>query len=136
MMNQLMYPLYGVGDPKVSIIAGRWAIGSTGAVGAKSGGKGMTLTRNDVGKYTVQLVDADGTAASVPVILFASAAVFNSDLDASDDTDAHDVRLGAVSDSAGTLVLQAVDEALVAREIPSGASIAVVMFIKNSSLVR
>jgi len=41
---------------------GRWAIGATGAVGAKVAGQGMTLTRTGVGLYTLTL---DATPAAI-----------------------------------------------------------------------
>lgn len=47
---------------------GKWAIGATGAVGAKTGGVDLTLTRTGVGLYTLALADTPAAVLHVDPI--------------------------------------------------------------------
>lgn len=133
-MNQSFRPIWGTLEHKMAILAGNWAIGGTGAVGAKAGGHGLSLTRNSAGNYTVQLLDTEGTATGVPFILYAKASLFNSDANPAGDTDAHAVYEVSFSSSSGTFVFQCVDEAGVAADPPSGATVAVHLDVQLSAL--
>lgn len=106
-------------------LMGKWAIGSTGAVGTKTGGKGMSLTRNSTGNYTIQLLGSKGVSARCNAILHCAVSIFVNDTDPTNDTDGHYVKMLAISDSAGTVTFQAQDEAGVVREIPSGGVVTV-----------
>lgn len=57
MADRMMQPLGGSLSRGVVILAGRWAIGSAGAVGTKTCGEGMTLSRTGTGAYTITLSD-------------------------------------------------------------------------------
>lgn len=59
MADRAWYPVRGSLEREVVLLAGSYAIGATGAVGAKSGGTGFeSLTRNSAGNYTLKLTDA------------------------------------------------------------------------------
>lgn len=133
-MNQSFRPFVGGLEHKMAFLAGNWAVGATGAVGAQVGGHGMSLTRNDVGDYTIQLEGADGTDTGVPYILYANAVLFNSDTNAGGDTDAHGIYCGATSATDGTFDFQCVDEAGAPAEAPSGAYIHVLVVVQLSAL--
>lgn len=136
MMSQIFKSQVKAIEPETRILAGSWAIGSTGAVGTKTGGSGMTLTRNSAGNYTVQLTGVRGVSAGVPALLYAKAELYVNDVDASNDTDSHAVFSLAKSSSGGTYNFLCVDEAGVSREAPSGAVIAVFAVIKLSGVTR
>lgn len=136
MLSQPFKPLRGTSEPETVLLIGRFAIGATGAVGTKTGGQGLSLTRTDVGSYTLQLKGSNNVSAGVPAILHASCSVFNSDTDPSDDTDAHFVKMLAISSSAGTVTIQCVDEAGAVKELPSGGSISFLVAVKLSSATR
>lgn len=53
--NRKFKPVWGTLDNKAAFIAGRVAIGATGAVGAQTRGRGVTVTRTAVGDYTLTL---------------------------------------------------------------------------------
>lgn len=135
-MSQSFCPLYGVLEKGLAILVGKWAIGSTGAVGTKTGGVGLTLARNSAGNYTIQLIGSRGVAARVFSILKPSIDIAVNDLDASNDTDSFRAKLVSVTDSTGAIVFICVDEADVVRELPSGAVVMVNLFVKLSSVVR
>lgn len=69
MADRMTYPIAGSLTRGVTILSGRWAIGAVGAVGAKSCGEGMTLTRTSPGSYTITLSDVyyDLCAAHITV---------------------------------------------------------------------
>jgi len=69
MADRMTYPIAGSLTRGLTILAGSWAIGSTGAVGAKTCGEGMTLTRTDVGDYTITFADKYVALAYVDVQL-------------------------------------------------------------------
>lgn len=122
-MNKNFKPMYGVLETGFVTLAGGWLIGATGAVGAKSGGQGMTLVRDDVGTYHIQVTGANGVAAVLPTFLHASVSAFNPDTDPSNDTDAHFVKMLSITASTGQVAFQCVDEAGVVRELPNPAVI-------------
>ena len=132
-MSQGFRPWWGVLEPKMVCLSGKWAIGGTGAVGTQTGGQGLSLTRNSAGNYTIQLLGSKQVAARLQAILDCHVALFVNDVDPSNDTDAHWVKMLAISDSAGTVTFQCVDEAGAAREAPSGAVITVTLFGRQSS---
>jgi hypothetical protein len=132
-MSQSFRPAWGVLEPKLVTLVGNWAIGSTGAVGTKTGAKGMSLTRTGTGAYTIQLTGANGASVRATNILNCHVALFVNDTDPTNDTDGHWTKMLAISDSAGTVTFQCVDEAGVVREAPSGAVIAVTLHARLSS---
>ncbi len=133
LQHQSFKPLWGTLDAKVCVLAGRWAIGGSGAVGTQTRGKGMALTRTGAGAYTLQLRHKSSNARPV-AFLHASVSLWVNDGDPTNDTDGHWVKMLAISDSAGTLTFQCVDEAGVVREAPSGAVIsACVVYTLSSS---
>lgn len=69
MADRMTYPIAGSLTRGLTILAGSWAIGSTGAVGTKTCGEGMTLTRTDVGDYTITFADKYVALAYVDVQL-------------------------------------------------------------------
>lgn len=131
--NITLKPFRGAFDSGMAIMAGRWAIGGTGAVGAKTAGVGLTLTRDDVGLYTVQLT-ANGADASAPAIVFADAQVVNDDSDPSNDTGAIAGRVLTSVASTGVITLTTYDEAGVARDPASGAALCVFVLVKLSGV--
>lgn len=135
-MTRAFKPFLGHGDPNVVIMSGNWAIGATGAVGAKTGATGLKLTRTDVGLYTIQLQAASQISARVPAILWADFQVVTNDTDPTNDTDAVRVRVLAFDASAGTVSIQCVDEGDVAREIASGSVLMAQVHAKLSSATR
>ena len=46
--NRPLNPVLGCTNESMTLIAGHWAIGATGAVGTKTRAKGLTLTRTGV----------------------------------------------------------------------------------------
>lgn len=123
-------------EPLTRILAGSWAIGASGAVGTKTGGSGMTLTRDAAGKYTVQLKGARQVSAGVPAILHATVSVFGQDHDSSNDAAGNMAKLISKSSSSGTVVFDVVDEAGVVAEAASGAEISVMVVVKLSGVTR
>jgi hypothetical protein len=134
-MNQSFKPLWGTLDNKVAILAGKWAIGATGAVGTQTGATGVSLTRTGVGAYTLQLRH-NGANARANAILHAAVSVWVNDADPTNDTDGHYVKLKLITDSGSSMTFQVQDEAGVVAEAPSGAVISAVIFAKLSSAVR
>lgn len=132
-MSQSFRPWWGVLEPKAVELMGKWAIGGTGAVGTQTGGQGMSLTRTNVGLYTIQILGSKQVAARLQAILDCHVALFVNDTDPTNDTDAHWVKMLAISDSAGTVTFACVDEAGVVREAPSGAVITVSLKGRQSS---
>jgi hypothetical protein len=116
-------------DAGAAILAGKWAIGSTGAVGTKTAGLGLSLSRSDVGSYTLQLTGSLGSAGRSKNLVHASIAVLVDDADPSNDTNGHFIKQLAVSDSAGTVTFAIVDEAGAVKEAPSGAVISCAVHI-------
>ncbi len=135
-MSNLFKPLWGVLEPKLVILTGKWAIGSTGAVGTKTGGGGLALTRNNVGNYTIQLKGAKEVTARCNAILHASVNAIDTDVDPTNDAAAHYVRVLSMTDSTGAILFQCFDEAGAAAELPSGATISCSVFAKLSSVTR
>lgn len=132
-MSQTFRPMWGVLEPRFVILCGKWAIGSTGAVGTQTGAKGMSLTRTGTGAYTIQILGSKKVSGSLQAILDCDINLFVNDTDPTDDTDAHWVKKLAISDAAGTVTFQCVDEAGVVREAPSGAVICVTLRGRQSS---
>lgn len=123
-------------ETDVSIEAGYWAIGATGAVGAKTKAIGLKLTRTGAGLYTVQLIGSDGSDAFVPFILHADFSVVVNDADPTDDTDAIQVRELTRDASTGTMTLQCLDEGGVSRDPASGALLSAMVVVGHSNSVR
>lgn len=131
-MNQGFKPAYGVLETGYASLAGAWVIGATGAVGAKLGGQGMTLTRSGTGAYSIQLLGAKGVSVGVYAILHASVVAYNPDTDPSNDTDAHFIKMLDAVDSTGVITFQCVDEAGVVRELPNPAKLKAHVIVKLS----
>lgn len=91
--NRKFKPLEGSLDNKLAVVAGRVAIGATGAVGAQTRGRGITVTRTAVGDYTLTLPYA------VPAINFVKCEI-------EEDADvAYLAKVKVVDASAGTITL-------------------------------
>lgn len=135
-MARGLKPLAGCLENKMAVLAGNWAIGATGAVGAKVGGKGLTLARTGVGTYTAQITSVGSVAARVPAILSAHFECVTSDADPSNDTDAISTRVLSFVASTGLITFQTFDEAGVVRDPVSGAFIMATVFVKLSSATR
>jgi hypothetical protein len=123
-------------ESRLAVLSGHWAIGSTGAVGAKVGALGLTLARTGTGTYTLQLTDSSGAAARASFILHPIVTVEEADADPTDDTGAYAARVLSVADSTGLITFQTHDEAFVARDPASGAFIRVTVLVKLSSYTR
>lgn len=134
-MNQSFKPLHGTLDSKVALLAGKWAIGASGAVGTQTGATGLLLTRTGAGAYTVQLRH-NGANARAVAMLHASVSVWVNDADPTNDTDGHYVKLLAITDSGTSFTFQCEDEAGVVREAPSGAVISMAVYVKLSGVTR
>ncbi len=133
-MDQAFKPLWGVLNAKEAHLAGKWAIGASGAVGTKTGGLGLKLTRTGAGAYTVQLQSGSQTDARAVAILHADVTVWVNDTDPTNDTDGHYAKHKLITDSAGTFTFQCQDEAGVVREAPSGAVISIFVVVKLSGV--
>lgn len=120
----------------LAVFSGRWAIGATGAVGAKTGGLGMKLTRTGVGTYRIDLVNSKDVVSKVPFVLGVHLAVEEGDADPTDDTGAYAARPLVTTASSGTITLQTHDEAFVARDPASGAFLLATVFVNLSSVTR
>lgn len=131
--ERIFRKLHGTLDDGLVILTGSWAIGATGAVGAKTAGVGLTLARSDVGTYTVQAT-AEGAAASVYAFPFADMVVMTSDADPTNDTAAIDARPLSAVGSTGLVTFQTFDEAGVVRDPASGASVKVFILAKVSAI--
>src|SRR4029077_46614 len=88
-----------------------------------TGGQGMLLPRTGTGAYTIQVKGSKQVSAAPKAIMNCNVSLFVDDADPTNDTDGHWVKLLAISDTAGTVTFQCVDEAGVVREAPSGAVI-------------
>lgn len=135
-MSQIFRPFYGTPDDKVAVLHGNWAIGATGAVGTKTGGRGMTLTRTGVGLYTIQLTGSKGAAARVYAIL-------KSDVSVVANTDnLYYIQKKTQVASTGVITIrcytnvEVVGGTPVAAELPSGAVLEVTVAAKLSSALR
>lgn len=68
-INQLLHPVQARNRGRVSY-CGSWVLGASGAVGAKTGGAGMTLARTAAGLYTLTLESAPAAVLHVvPIIV-------------------------------------------------------------------
>lgn len=124
--------LEGSSDQGTALLAGSWAIGASGAVGAQSRAKYVTLTRTNVGLYTAQLRNKEGDARC-PAIAFALANLVTNDVDPS-DADAIRVKTLTVVPSTGTVTFACVDEADVVREAASGATFQLLLVCNMSGV--
>lgn len=70
MANRITYPIAGSTTRGLTILTGRWAVGTDGAVGAKVCGEGLTLTRTDTGKYAVSFAEKYRYLAAAHVNVF------------------------------------------------------------------
>ena len=102
-------------------LSGRWAIGATGAVGTKTNGEGMTLTRNSAGNYTVTLDDKYVSLAGHSIGYLGIAAT-----DLTSHLVSHDVA------SARTVVFQ-YNAAAVATDPPNPGEVHVTLFLCDST---
>ena len=132
--NRTLKPVLGSPDESMTLIAGHWAIGATGAVGTQTRAKGLTLTRTDVGLYTLQLTNAGAVACAIPVIAYAHAALIPAagDVDPTGDTDAVRARVVTSVNTTGVITLALVDEGDVVREAASGARLMVLVALYDS----
>lgn len=127
-MNQSKYNQIHHLDAGLVLLAGHWAIGATGAVGAKTAGTGLTLTRTATGDYTIT-VDATGGVPSI-------AAAF---VDLEEDADqSYDVAMKVSTASAGTVTFTVYvgDASTTPADPPSGSFIHALVVVKNSSVAR
>lgn len=123
-----LYPAAKTLQPYLVMVAGKVAIGASGAVGTASG-KGFTVTRTGTGLYTVTL-DAN---VSVPDILHASADVVfatggNTQTAKILTLDAANKKITLQTNDAGT-----VD---VAADPPSGAILVFKIIVQNAQATQ
>lgn len=135
-LERAFKPFKGTLDNGVAVICGNWAIGATGAVGAKVGATGMTLTRSGVGTYSIQLTGLKGVSARVNAILSCMVNVVTSDADPSNDTAAIDARVLTFVASTGIITFQTFDEAGAVQDPASGAFIMVDCKVRISAAIR
>lgn len=120
----------------LAVLVGKWAIGASGAVGAKTRGQGMSLSRTAAGSYTLQLTGVNGVSARVASIVHVSPKVVTSDTDPSNDAAAIDARTLSQTDSTGVILLQTFDEAGAVQDPASGAFLTVAVFVCTSASTR
>lgn len=128
-INSHLSPAPPCATPGCVIIAGRVAIGATGAVGAKTG-KGFTVTRTDTGDYTVQ-VTSSGAACTVPAVLFAQATL-------AVNSDTQFIAQVKVAPTTGAITVTCFANAdlTTPADPPSGASLMVFIVAQNTSTGR
>jgi hypothetical protein len=128
-INSRLFPAPAVASPGCVIIAGRVAIGATGAVGTQTG-KGFSVTRTDTGDYTVQ-VQSQGASATVPAILYAHAAL-------AVNSDTQFIAQVRVAPTTGAVTVTCFANAALdtPADPPSGASLMVYIVAQNTSSAR
>lgn len=127
-MEKAFKPLKGTQDDGVCLIAGHWAIGATGAVGAKTRARGITLTRSDVGTYSLQLTGYRGASCKVSAIMHCGISVVEDDADPTNDNGAILARPLTYSPSTGVVTFQTFDEVGVVRDPASGSLVSIALF--------
>lgn len=132
--NRALSPVLGSPNEGMTLIAGHWAIGATGAVGTQTRAKGLTLTRDNVGLYTLQLTNAGAVACAIPVIAYANAMLLpaSGDVDPTNDTDAVRVRVVTAVNTTGVITIALTDEGDVVREAANGARLMVFVALYDS----
>lgn len=136
MMNRPFKPMAGTLDAGVVEMHGNWAIGASGAVGAQVGGKGMSLSRSDVGTYVIQCKGLNNASCRYANFLNCNPRVITSDADPSDDSAAIEARILSFSASAGTVTIQTYDESGAVQDPASGAYVAVSLYVSLSQSNR
>ena len=124
--------LEGSSDQGTALFAGSWEIGASGAVGAQTRAKSVTLTRTGVGLYTAQLTNKEDSARC-PAIAFALGNLVTNDVDPA-DADAIRIKTLTVVASTGTVTFACVDEADVVREAASGSSFQLLLVCNMSGV--
>lgn len=125
-INAHLHKNLSVFQPGLVIIAGRVAIGSTGAVGTQTG-KGFAVTRTGAGRYTVTITSNGG----VPAILFAQANVGFGTV-----TNTQAAYIVTLAASTGTFTLETVDNGTqdTVADPPSGAFLQIFAVVQNLAL--
>ena len=129
-LSQTFRPAWGVLEPRLVHLVGKWDIGATGAVGTKTGGNGLTLTRTGTGAYTIQLKGSNGVSARAQSILHVSVQV----LDGTGGTTIGVAKLLTVTDSTGAITFKVVPaDATTATELGNPSVIMVSVHARLSS---
>jgi len=119
-------------QPGVVFIAGRVAIGATGAVGAQTG-KGFSVTRTGTGLYTITIdtssVGGVNTTRGVPAILHAQLDIAPAAANATQYA-----TVLTFAPTTGTLTVQTSTEATpnTAADPPSGSFLQVFLVVQNT----
>lgn len=129
-MGQSFKPIWGVLENKTVQLMGSWAIGATGAVGAKTGGTGMVLTRSAQGIYTIQLVGSKGLSARVHDLLYINVNI------TSNDTDRLVAKVKTAVAATGLITFTTFKADGTVEDPPNGGSLSVLVLAKLSSAVR
>lgn len=135
-MEKAFKPLKGTLDDGVCVISGNWAIGASGAVGAKVRARGVTLTRSNTGLYSLQLNGYRNGSAAVPAILHCSVNVVTSDADPTNDTAGYLSQVQTMVASTGIVTFRTLDEDGVSADPASGAKISILLVIAVVSAAR
>lgn len=114
-----------VTQPNLVLVAGRVAIGATGAVGAQTG-KGFTVARTGVGAYTITVTSSGG----VPAILSADVSIAN------DSATTHFVAFVRTTPTTGVITVHTAAAATpgTAADPASGASLSLRLVVQNSAI--
>lgn len=125
-LNQHLYPGAVSTNTSTVLIAGKVAIGSTGAVGAATG-KGFVVTRTGVGRYSITLSASSG----VPAILWADVKVVFATA-----TNTQAAFLLTLAESTGVVTAVTVDSGTqdTAADPPSGSFLSFAILVKNNAL--
>jgi hypothetical protein len=122
----MLYPGPKAQQPNLVLVAGKVAIGSTGAVGTQSG-KGFSVTRTGAGLYTITFTSAIN---SVPDILYADVNIVSVSGGATQTA-----RILTLNAAARKITLQCNADAAVnvAADPPSGSILQFVAVVQNTS---
>ena len=119
-----------IATPGCILIAGKVAIGATGAVGAQTG-KGFTVTRTDTGDYTITVLSQGAAVGGVPAILYANASLLV-------NSDTQFIAQMRTAPTTGAITLTCFADAALGTpaDPPSGASLQIFIIVKNVDAAR
>lgn len=123
MADRWTYPIAGSRTRGLTILSGHWAVGTAGAVGAKTCGEGMTLTRTGTGAYTITLSDTYYALAAAHINV-------NTTLPASEG---QLVKLGTWNRSAKTFTFTLYDADTPAAADPVDGELHITLVLQNAS---
>ena len=124
-IRKYLYPAAQVFQPELVVVAGRVAIGASGAVGAQTG-KGFSVTRTGAGLYSITL-DAD---SGVGDILHCSV-----DLAFATANNTQTAKILTITAGTGVITIQCNDAGTVdtAADPPSGSILLFSAVVQNAS---